>query len=99
MIEAIDDSSTASTPRVARLQGNLEPAAHQGANQAAASTRYIGEIDGLRCFAMTGVVAGHCSLMLGWVGVWLFFVISGFVVTKSLRQRIAEPPSITFRNF
>jgi peptidoglycan/LPS O-acetylase OafA/YrhL len=35
------------------------------------------------------------------MGVWLFFVISGFVVTKSLldRERIGEPPIVTFRNF
>jgi peptidoglycan/LPS O-acetylase OafA/YrhL len=49
---------------------------------------YIGEIDGLRCFAMTAVVAEHSKLLpIGWAGVWLFFVISGFVVTKTLCER------------
>ncbi len=42
-------------------------------------------VDILRFVAMTFVVAQHCNLApFGWVGVWLFYVISGFVVTKSL---------------
>jgi peptidoglycan/LPS O-acetylase OafA/YrhL len=63
---------------------------------------YIGEIDGLRCFAMTGVVAAHCKLLpIGWAGVWLFFVISGFVVTKTLCERRAteKRPLQIFGNF
>lgn len=52
-----------------------------------ASTR-VGPIDALRCFAMTAVVAQHNGLLpFGWTGVWLFFVISGFVVTQSVISR------------
>jgi peptidoglycan/LPS O-acetylase OafA/YrhL len=53
----------------------------------------IDEIDGLRAFAMTAVVAEHCRILpFGWMGVWLFFVISGFVVTTSLVSRPTTAP-------
>jgi peptidoglycan/LPS O-acetylase OafA/YrhL len=43
----------------------------------------VNAIDGLRAIAMTMVIAQHCGLMpMGWTGVWLFFVISGYVITK-----------------
>ncbi|HTI00599.1 MAG TPA: acyltransferase, partial [Acidisoma sp.] len=59
------------------------------AEQASAVTTvpgaYVPEIDALRCLAMTAVIAIHCGLFpLGWMGVWLFFVVSGFAVTTSL---------------
>ena len=37
---------------------------------------------------MTAVVAQHCGMLpFGWIGVWLFFVISGYVVTQSVIGR------------
>lgn len=34
---------------------------------------------------MVLVIAQHCDLLpIGWIGVWIFFVISGFVVTSSV---------------
>jgi peptidoglycan/LPS O-acetylase OafA/YrhL len=65
-----------------------------GASNAAPETpadvhqhRRLGGVDTLRCFAMTAVILQHCRLLpMGWVGVWLFYVISGFVVTASLQD-------------
>ncbi|WP_292162217.1 acyltransferase [Mesorhizobium sp.] len=64
-------------------------------------TGRVGPVDALRCFAMTAVVAQHCGLMpFGWTGVWLFFVISGFVVTLSVIERPANrPPMERLRSF
>lgn len=45
------------------------------------------EIDSLRALAMIGVVAMHAKILpFGWMGVWLFFVISGYVVTLAIAR-------------
>jgi peptidoglycan/LPS O-acetylase OafA/YrhL len=50
-----------------------------------------GEIDSLRALAMLAVIALHAHIFpVGWIGVWLFFVISGFVVTQALLRRQDE---------
>ncbi len=51
---------------------------------------YIPEIDGLRALAVIAVIANHFhhrAVPSGFLGVDVFFVISGFVITASLAQR------------
>ena len=60
--------------------------------------RYRPEIDGLRAFAVVAVIINHFNkdiLPGGYLGVDIFFVISGFVITSSLYQR----PSKNFSDF
>jgi peptidoglycan/LPS O-acetylase OafA/YrhL len=58
--------------------------------ESAQSLGYRPEIDGLRAIAVLAVVAYHCSPDLfpnGYLGVDIFFVISGYVITASLVRR------------
>ena len=44
----------------------------------------IDEVDGLRAVAMTMVIGIHCHIFpVGWAGVWVFYVISGFVISRT----------------
>lgn len=56
---------------------------------------YRPEIDGLRAVAVLAVILNHLDHDLlpgGWLGVDVFFVISGFVITASLAGRPAQRP-------
>jgi peptidoglycan/LPS O-acetylase OafA/YrhL len=46
---------------------------------------YVVEVNSLRCFAMMAVMLVHSGVLpFGAWGVWVFFVISGFAITRSL---------------
>ena len=67
-------------------------------NNLSIKSRYRPEIDGLRAFAVVAVIINHFNkeiLPNGYLGVDMFFVISGFVITSSLYQR----PSKNFKDF
>ena len=67
-------------------------------NNLSVKNRYRPEIDGLRAFAVVTVIINHFNkdiLPGGYLGVDIFFVISGFVITSSLYQR----PSKNFKDF
>ena len=53
-------------------------------------SNYKSEIDGLRAFAVVAVIINHFNkdlLPSGYLGVDIFFVISGYVITSSLANR------------
>ena len=55
-----------------------------------AKSRYRPEIDGLRAFAVIAVIINHFNkdlLPSGYLGVDIFFVISGYVITSSLADQ------------
>ena len=67
-------------------------------NKSSIKSRYRPEIDGLRAFAVVAVIVNHFNkeiLPNGYLGVDIFFVISGFVITSSLYKR----PSKNFNDF
>lgn len=62
--------------------------------------KYIPQLDGLRAIAIIGVMLFHWrvpGLNLGWAGVNLFFVLSGFLITGILLDTKKNPHY--FRNF
>ena len=63
-------------------------------------------LDGLRAVAITAVVVYHVFqgetpsvLPGGWAGVDVFFVLSGYLITRLLREEIAGAGRIDFRKF
>jgi len=68
---------------------------HQG------SLGYLSHVDGLRAVAILSVLGFHAAPSLvpgGFVGVDVFFVISGFLITSILRKEMAERKFL-LRNF
>jgi len=56
------------------------------------STSRISQLDGLRAVAVLLVFTFHHSLIRsGWIGVDIFFVLSGFLITGILRRDTANP--------
>ena len=62
---------------------------------------YRADIQGLRAVAVTLVLLFHFGDILkgGYLGVDMFFVISGFVITQSTIREIQENSSFNWRNF
>ncbi len=63
---------------------------------------YKPQLDGLRALAITLVVIYHVDPSLlpgGWIGVDIFFVLSGFLITSILERELRATSSIAIGNF
>ena len=66
------------------------------------TANYRADIDGLRALAVLGVMLFHLGVSAfpgGYVGVDVFFVISGFLITRLIRDEIQRSGSFSFSNF
>ena len=63
---------------------------------------YQSHVDGLRAWAVVSVLLFHLSVdgfSGGFVGVDVFFVISGFLITRLIRVEIEKNGTFSFKNF
>lgn len=69
--------------------------------QADAAPKLLPDVQGLRAIAVLSVIAAHAGLSLpgGFVGVDVFFVISGFIITLMLLREHATHGRIRFGRF
>ncbi|WP_305782886.1 acyltransferase family protein [Symbioplanes lichenis] len=73
-----------------------------GGKHTAAPARHRRDIEGLRAVAVLLVVAYHCGLPIvsgGYVGVDVFFVISGFLITGLLLREATSSGTISLPRF
>jgi peptidoglycan/LPS O-acetylase OafA/YrhL len=64
--------------------------------------RYRADIDGLRAIAVLSVLLFHVDVPAfsgGYVGVDVFFVISGFLITRLIRDEVLKTGTFSFANF
>lgn len=64
--------------------------------------RYIKELDGIKAIAVIMVLAYHLKLALfksGFLGVTVFFVLSGYLITGILISEVEEEGTIDLKNF
>jgi len=68
---------------------------------------YRAEIDGLRAIAVVSVILYHAQMVLfgrdwfegGFIGVDIFFVISGYLITRIILSELESKGSFSFMNF
>lgn len=74
----------------------------QSGSKRLAHSRYISGFDGIRTIAVIGVIVYHLlpySLQGGYLGVPIFFVVSGYLITDLLLQEYEQNGRIDVLNF
>ena len=69
--------------------------------------KYREEIDGLRGLAVLGVIFYHAEILIdnknifsgGFLGVDIFLVVSGFLITRIINNEYLYEKNFTFKNF
>jgi peptidoglycan/LPS O-acetylase OafA/YrhL len=80
----------------------LAPEALEATRVAVLRVRYNPALDGLRAVAILLVIACHClskSFLGGLIGVDIFFVLSGFLITSILLRELRATGDISLSNF
>ena len=106
--EAHRDADSRRTP--ASSSKSAHASANDGARPSAADqqtparpkSRYIPALDGLRTLAVVAVVLYHLNLTWaqgGLLGVTIFFVLSGYLITRLLLNEVAKTGRIDLKSF
>ena len=93
-----------------RLEHGQQPTPSQPAAPASTADGRWATLDGIRGLAIIAVFLSHAaydsttgwlarSSAWGWMGVDLFFVLSGFLITGILLDAIGQPPRVYYGNF
>lgn len=96
MRRAVSTSTDANTAANASISANGRTSANRRTRS------HITAIDGLRALAIIGVVAYHTRPSLlagGFLGVTVFFVISGFLITRSLAAQLARTGTLSYGTY
>jgi peptidoglycan/LPS O-acetylase OafA/YrhL len=107
MTHAFDESREAAAARAVETADQPAPAWHPvvlpgGAQQATPARRRLAGLDGLRAVAVLAVVTFHLDFSLasgGFLGVDVFFVISGFLITNLIAREILETGRLQLGRF
>ncbi|WP_443032542.1 acyltransferase family protein [Streptomyces sp. BA2] len=87
-------------PVAAPARGGPTPARHRAARPGGVSRAHIAALDGLRGFAVAAVLLFHAGhLPGGFLGVDLFFALSGFLITGLLLGEASERGQIALAAF